>query len=190
MHDFKQDTAIIILNYTTIPPVTINASQTSNDSKTEILLENSTTITSEYVDVTTVLVETQNHTNVTNQEIDMTTIVSDKAENQTVVIDNSTMPSDAVGNKTEVTDQQIDSITTVSDLTQNETSTAVDDNNEYSNETTDSLPEKPICDESCQCLRKCPYGFEIVNNICQCDPPCAVSFTKHPRIFLKICLSK
>ncbi len=33
----------------------------------------------------------------------------------------------------------------------------------------------PICDSSCQCLNECPYGFEILNDTCLCDPPCKVS---------------
>jgi hypothetical protein len=33
----------------------------------------------------------------------------------------------------------------------------------------------PICDHSCQCLKECPYGFEILNDTCLCNPPCKVS---------------
>ena len=33
----------------------------------------------------------------------------------------------------------------------------------------------PICDQSCQCLKECPYGFEILNDTCLCNPPCQVS---------------
>lgn len=155
MHESKQDTAIILLDYTTIPPITIDANQTSTDSKPEILLEYNTTIANEVVNVTTVLDEIQN-----------------------------TMT-------TEVADQGIDTITTLSDVTQNETSTVIFDDNEYSNETLSLLPTttaKPICDQSCQCSRKCPYGFEILNNTCQCDPPCTVSFSgkKDREFFFRI----
>jgi hypothetical protein len=33
----------------------------------------------------------------------------------------------------------------------------------------------PICDYACQCLKECPYGFEIFNETCLCNPPCEVS---------------
>jgi len=33
----------------------------------------------------------------------------------------------------------------------------------------------PICDSSCLCSKECPYGFEILNDTCLCDPPCKVS---------------
>ena len=60
------------------------------------------------------------------------------------------------------------------DVTQN--STIIDE--EYSNETI-SIPDKtqpaPICDQSCQCGRKCPHGFEIIGDECKCDPPCKVN---------------
>lgn len=32
-----------------------------------------------------------------------------------------------------------------------------------------------LCDRSCQCLQKCPYDFDIINNTCICHPPCQVS---------------
>lgn len=60
------------------------------------------------------------------------------------------------------------------DVTQN--STIVDE--EYSNETIsipDKIPSAPICDRSCRCGRKCPYGFEIIDDQCKCDPPCKVT---------------
>ena len=46
---------------------------------------------------------------------------------------------------------------------------------------TSSLPSSwtstsiPVCDQSCQCSMECPYGFEILNDTCQCNPPCQVS---------------
>ena len=33
---------------------------------------------------------------------------------------------------------------------------------------------EPICDRACQCTEECPYGFDIVEDKCQCDPPCKV----------------
>ena len=46
------------------------------------------------------------------------------------------------------------------------------------NDTTDvSIPARPVvpvCDLSCQCAKQCPYGFEIIDKECQCDPPCKV----------------
>ncbi|CAF1004858.1 unnamed protein product [Adineta ricciae] len=30
----------------------------------------------------------------------------------------------------------------------------------------------PLCDSSCQCLKECLYGFEILNDTCLCTPPC------------------
>lgn len=65
-------------------------------------------------------------------------------------------------------------MTDVSDTSLNE---AVKDSNE-----TGSLPSSswksisiPVCDQSCQCSMECPYGFEILNETCQCNPPCQVS---------------
>jgi hypothetical protein len=36
-----------------------------------------------------------------------------------------------------------------------------------------------ICDETCQCSKECPYGFEILNDTCECYPPCQVSHCDH-----------
>ena len=33
----------------------------------------------------------------------------------------------------------------------------------------------PICDFTCLCSKECPYGFEILNDTCLCNPPCKVS---------------
>jgi hypothetical protein len=136
MNEFKQDTTIILLDYTTIPPTTTNDNQTSIDSEPETISEYNTTVIHEDLNTTISLNVTQSDTTSIQEGIDDTTMVSD--------------------------------------ITQNDTSTIVYDEDE----TISFLPEttrKPICDRSCQCLKECPYGFEIINNTCQCDPPCKVS---------------
>lgn len=151
------NTAITLLDYTVPFAATIDTDQVSTDSPTEILQENST-ITYNASD---------NSTTISNEEL----------------IDNTTMNQ----NGTEVTDQVIDESTIVSDVVQNDTSTVIDEDGESSNETTTltpTKPAKPICDQSCQCLRKCHYGFEIVNGTCQCDEPCKVSYKSKTKYFL------
>lgn len=39
-----------------------------------------------------------------------------------------------------------------------------------------------ICDLSCQCLRQCPYGFEMVNDTCLCNSSCQVRLSINCRI--------
>jgi len=93
-------------------------------------------------------------------------------------IDDTTIKSDTTKNDIEVTDKEIVDTTMISDVTQGETSAISNDEEEYSNETISfesTTTAKPVCDRSCQCLKKCPYGFEIVKDVCQCDPPCKVS---------------
>ncbi len=87
----------------------------------------------------------------------------------------------------------IDNITMISDVTQSETSAISNDEDEYSNETisfVSTTTAKPVCDRSCQCLKECPYGFEIVKNVCQCNPPCKVSPKEKLFFILIICSSK
>ena len=80
---------------------------------------------------------------------------------------NQTLDEDATSNNLTV------KMTDVSDTSLNET---VKDFNE-----TSSFPSSwksvsiPVCDQSCQCSMECPYGFEILNDTCQCNPPCLVS---------------
>ena len=140
------NTAITLLDYTATFPAAVDANETSTDSPTEIIQEDTTIINNESVNSTTISNET---------------------------IDN--IPQ----NSTEVTDQGTADTTMVSDIIQNDASTIVDGGDEYSNETTpfvSTTTVKPVCDQSCQCLRKCHYGFEIINGTCQCDEPCKVSF--------------
>jgi hypothetical protein len=73
---------------------------------------------------------------------------------------------------------QKDAILPNQDINLNETELIFIETNSNSNETS-ILSSKsisiPICDHSCQCLKECPYGFEIVNDTCSCNPPCKVS---------------
>jgi hypothetical protein len=59
----------------------------------------------------------------------------------------------------------------------NETEMILIETNQNSNETS-VLSFKsisiPVCDRSCQCLKECRYGFEILNDTCLCNPPCKV----------------
>ena len=146
------NTAITLLDYTAPFAATIDTDQIFTDSLTEILQENTTI-----------------------SDIDNT--AGNYTEGIDSMLDNTTMSSETSQNGTEVvTDQDVDQSTTASEVTQYDTSTnVIDDEDEYSNETTTLAPTKPICDQSCQCLRKCHYGFEIINGTCQCDEPCKVS---------------
>ncbi|CAF1055071.1 unnamed protein product [Rotaria sp. Silwood1] len=61
------------------------------------------------------------------------------------------------------------------DMNINNTNIIIDDINQNFNETSFlSLKSinMSICDRSCQCIKQCPYGFEILNDTCRCNPPC------------------
>ncbi|CAF3044509.1 unnamed protein product [Rotaria sp. Silwood2] len=61
------------------------------------------------------------------------------------------------------------------DMNMNNTKLIIDDINQNFNETfVLSLKSinTSICDRSCQCLKQCPYGFEILNDTCVCQPSC------------------
>lgn len=134
------NTTLILSDDTSTFPFAIDTNETSTDSPTEVVQEDTTTINTGDVNSTTIDNISQNHTEVS---------------------DTSTMISE------DNTDQSIVDTTMVSIV------------DEYSNETTQfvsTTTAKPICDQSCQCLRKCHYGFEIINGTCQCDEPCKVSF--------------
>ncbi|CAF3996816.1 unnamed protein product [Rotaria sordida] len=53
----------------------------------------------------------------------------------------------------------------------NNTNIIIYDTDQNFNETS-ILSSISICDRSCQCLKQCPYGFEILNDICRCNSPC------------------
>ncbi|CAF1265438.1 unnamed protein product [Rotaria sordida] len=158
--EFESDPSTILLNYTTILPEETNDNQTLIDSGTTIVSEYNTTVIDESIDTTIITNATQNDTTFVEEGITSITTILDVLKNVTTI-----------------TDQGIDDDTTMtSEVTQTDISTMItDDDDEYSNETTSSLPEtavKPICDLSCQCSQECPYGFEIIGNKCKCDPPC------------------
>ena len=80
--------------------------------------------------------------------------------------------------ETFVSDLETDNLTETNDLIVK--TVAVVDTNE--NETAVINPEliaspKPICDQACQCSKECPYGFEMLNDTCECNPPCQVSYS-------------
>ena len=96
-----------------------------------------------------------------------------------------------------------DPSTTMSDVSWNETFTTVGTSQEwfiqsnlslkdaiiinqdlFSNETeipirSSKSTDIPICDHSCQCAKECPYGFEVTNDTCLCNPPCKVNLMKN-----------
>ncbi|CAF2114676.1 unnamed protein product [Rotaria magnacalcarata] len=153
----ESDTSVAVSDYTTIIPGETNDNQTSIDSAaTTIASERNTTGIDENKDTTIILHGTQNET--ISAEEGMTTVaasISYAAKN--------------------VTDQEIADTTVLSEITENDASTMITDQDEYSNETINSLPQTtatPICDFSCQCSKQCPYGFEVIDDKCQCDPPC------------------
>lgn len=230
----EQDTAIILLDFTTVAPVTPEENQTSIDSQSDVTAadglttivdelpnttialdtvesnvtsipeevvmttqtysetnistitpaasENITEVTEQVTDVTTVALDVvQNSTDVIEEQVDNTTAILDVVQNSTNIIeeeiDNITTVSETVQNGTEITTLQVDLTTVVSEITESGTTGVVYEDNEYSNETINEEPSttpKPMCDQSCQCSRKCPYGFEIVNETCHCDPLCKV----------------
>ncbi|UJR15630.1 hypothetical protein I4U23_002567 [Adineta vaga] len=118
---------------------------TSTEYNNETLNETETTTIGDYI--TTIRDEAMNIT-------DVTTIIVNTTENQTTIYE-----------------QEIDNTTMIFDTT----STNITDENEYSNETTSLIletTEEPICDLSCQCTKQCPYGFDFINETCECHPPC------------------
>lgn len=130
-----------------------------NDNQTSI--DSGTTIVSEYK--TTMMDEIKN-----------TTIIFSVTQTETIVT------------TIDVSQELVGDITTNSEGIFYDTSTIINED-EYSNETSNSLPQptpKPICDFSCECSKKCPYGYEVINDQCECDPPCKVSKTL--RIFFFI----
>jgi hypothetical protein len=155
-----QDTAIILFDFSTIPPSAIEDEQTSIDPETKIVSDYNTTVIDEDRNTTTVFDVTQNDTQSPQGEIDNTTIISDAIQTDAAIISDTSTSSDVI---------------------QNDTSTVINDEEEYSNETIRLLPAiiaEPVCDRSCQCSKECPYGFELINDTCKCDPPCKVSDRK------------
>ena len=103
----------------------------------------------------------------------------------------STMNGTTDENQTSI-DSETKYTPTITDEEINNT-TMVMGEDEYSNETISLVTktiEKPVCDLSCQCSTKCPYGFEILNDICECDPPCKVSYKRRNTSIRIICLFK
>lgn len=94
--------------------------------------------------------------------------------------------------------QDFPTTTTISDFFWNDTVTTVETTQEWSIQSNLSLKDAsitsedlfineteipivpsrstiiPTCDHSCECAKECPYGFEITNDTCLCDPPCKV----------------
>lgn len=187
----SQDTAIVLLDFTTVQPATFDENQTStgeltspNESESTTIeynttsiaeeIENSTQTYTESIDIMTTIVDiVQNSTESIEQEIDNTTY--NIATNETIDF-TTTIISDTTQNATEVSEDT----TIVSDNSTalSETTELIYEDNEYANETATEQPKifpKPVCDESCQCTQKCPYGYEMINDTCECDPPCKVS---------------
>jgi len=104
--------------------------------------------------------------------LDYTTILSSTTtdDNQTSFNSETNIISEY---NTTITAEEIDNTTIIS--------TNITSEDEYSNDTISFVTEtieKPLCDLSCQCSKECPYGFEILNDTCECDPPCKVSYKR------------
>ncbi len=100
--------------------------------------------------------------------LDYTTILSSTTDDNQTSFDSETNIISEYN--TTITAEEINNITIIS--------TNITSEDEYSNETISFVTEtieKPVCDLSCQCSKECPYGFEILNDTCECDPPCKVS---------------
>ncbi|CAF4399134.1 unnamed protein product [Rotaria socialis] len=154
----ESDTSVAVSDYMTIIPGGTNDNQASIDSAaTTIASGHNTTGIDENKDDTTIIFHgTQNET--ISAEEGITTVAAST--------------SDAAKN---VNGQETGDTTVLSEITENDASTMITDQDEYSNETINSLPQTtatPICDFSCQCSKQCPYGFEVMDDKCQCDPPC------------------
>lgn len=174
MSQLDGNASVTLLDQTTI------SSEEKNDNQT--LINSETTITSDTLQYdTTSIPEGMNNITITSNTVDSATIVTGQET------DDTTISSDIIENGTTVTGHDLSETSTMTDGTQDDTSTIANDEDEYSNDTISSSPKsivQPVCDFSCQCARECRYGFEIVNDTCQCDPPCKVS-QKLSLIFIK-----
>ena len=170
----------------TIFPETTIDNQTFLNSETSIISEYNTTEIDEISDTAFAFNVVQNSTSYLEENINDTRSVLDAGQNGTIlndqIIDDTPMIWNTGENDTNIIEQNIENTTMTLDVAQNNTSSLIiDEDDEYSKETATSLPKtttKPIRDVSCQCSKECLYGFEIIDNKCQCDPPCKVSNKK------------
>ena len=168
INEFVFDTTIDYLNASTsMSFVRTTNNQIAMDLETIILSDyNSTISDDDNVDTTITLDTVPNDTTFMQDEITDTAIISNNTQNDTTV-----------------NNQDIDDTMTIvsEDLIQNSTSIMIIDENEYPIERRSSVPTTMVklsCDLQCQCTQKCPYGYEIINDTCECDSPCKVSNKK------------
>ncbi len=110
----------------------------------------------------------------TVDQVELTTIIENNQTNDSkLFVNDSFIPTnDEWIIHSNIT--QKDAIIINPEIYTNETDIIYSNSNETSIITSKSI-SIPICDHSCQCLKECPYGFEIFNDTCLCNPPCKVS---------------
>ncbi|CAF0994534.1 unnamed protein product [Adineta steineri] len=168
-----------LVNITDINQITSNE---TNEFVTTNTIDNLTTIATINNET-----ETSTNTNIFNQTIEelITTLNStlslSEQDTSIILLDHTATPrTTAYDNQTSndsdttIIDDNINT-TTIFNSIQNEILTTIVDENEYANETINfqsDIALEPVCDLACQCLKQCPYGFELLNDTCECDPPC------------------
>jgi hypothetical protein len=147
------------------------SSPTLNET-TDQVEQNITTILSDYTSESYNATE-DNHTDAWGL------LFNDKTE--TILYNDSLIATTSSSNMS-----QKDAIITDQETYINDTEIIIIETNQNSNETSILSPKSipiPVCDSSCQCSKECPYGFEIVNDTCLCDPPCEVSDSYSENLF-------
>ncbi|UJR31029.1 hypothetical protein I4U23_018538 [Adineta vaga] len=115
---------------------------------------------------------------VQNESITFGTVFSNVTIDYPTISSNNTTFSiesvDEYSNNTNLS--QKDAIISIDpDISLNDSEINAFDTFQNSNESSNSSSKAiaiPICDLSCQCLKECLYGFEILNDTCLCTPPC------------------
>lgn len=171
-----ETTIIISINQTKqeaapVPSVILTTPLPTSELDTAIILMDFTT---KFPPITTTDYEneTLNETETTTASYYTTTILQDNITETTIFLNTTQNITTAT------TDYEIENTTVISYVT----STNIIEENEYSNDTNEFLPvteAEPICDLTCQCTKECPYGFQFINDTCECDPLCKVRQQAH-----------
>ncbi len=150
-------------NVTMIEDIKMNINKTidfnQNDTESNGLQSSSSIpLTADQVEVNTTIEN--------NQINDSKLLVNESliSTNDEWIIHSNLTQKDAIIINSEIYPNETDIISLEANLNSNESSII-----------TSKSISIPICDHTCQCLKECLYGFEILNETCLCNPPCKVS---------------
>lgn len=162
-HDLTELNQTIIEDNTTVFSEVTYINESQSSSPVPIIFNQTT----DEVESTSSIIYLDNtNTTENNQTNDWNLLVNDKF---TETISDELLINSNISNKNAVITNQ--------EINLNDTEIIFIETNQNSNDTsilTSKFLSIPICDQSCQCLKECPYGFEILNDTCICNPPCKV----------------